>query len=39
MWIYECESGEYKEDSFVRLLSTILLHRLSHFIKGEGFRD
>ena len=39
MWIYRNDSGEYKEDSFVRLFSTILFHRLSHFLKGEGFRD
>ena len=39
MWIYQCESGEYIEDSFVKLLSTILLHRLTHFFKGEGYVD
>jgi hypothetical protein len=38
-WIYRCESGEYRESNFVGLLYTIFLHRLSHLIKGEGFRD
>jgi len=39
MWIYKCSAGEYREDSFVSLLSTIFFHRLSHFLKGEGYND
>jgi len=39
MWIYKCDAGEYSEDSVVRLLVTILSHRFSHLLKGEGYRD
>ena len=39
MWIYKCDAGEYLEDSFVSLLSTIFFHRLSHLLKGQGFND
>lgn len=38
-WIYRCKSGEYRESNIVSLIFTIIMHRLSHFIKGEGYRD
>jgi len=31
--------GTYSEDTLVRLFLTVVSHRLSHFFKGEGFRD
>ncbi len=39
MWTYQCEAGEYKEDTLCRLLFTIFLHRVSHLMKGEGYVD
>ena len=38
-WIYRCKSGEYRESNVVALLFSIISHRLSHFFKGEGYRD
>ena len=39
MWTYQCEDGEYKENTLVSLLLTIFLHRVSHLMKGEGYVD
>jgi hypothetical protein len=39
MWIYKCDAGEYTEDNILRLFVTIILHRFSHLLKGEGFVD
>lgn len=39
MWIYKCDAGTYTEDSFLKLLYVIFMHRFSHFLKGEGFKD
>jgi len=39
MWIYKCDAGEYTEDNVLRLFITIISHRCSHFLKGEGFVD
>ena len=39
MWMYKCNVGEYTENSFFRLLYVIFMHRFSHLLKGEGFRD
>jgi hypothetical protein len=39
MWIYKCDVGEYAENNVLRLFITIISHRFSHFLKGEGFVD
>ena len=39
MWIYKCDAGEYVEHNVLRLFITIISHRFSHFLKGEGFVD
>ena len=39
MWIYKCDAGEYAEDNLLALLKTIVCHRFSHLLKGEGFCD
>ena len=39
MWIYKCDVGEYTEDNILRLFITIISHRFTHFLKGEGFVD
>ena len=39
MWIYKCDAGVYTEDNVLRLFITIISHRFSHFLKGEGFID
>ena len=38
-WKYHCDAGEYTANSLPSLLYEIFTHRLSHLIKGEGFRD
>ena len=38
-WKYYCDAGEYTASSLPKLLYEIFTHRLSHLIKGEGFRD
>jgi len=39
MWIYKCDDGVYTEDNVLKLFITIISHRFSHFLKGEGFVD
>jgi|TARA_Y100000033_G_scaffold40848_1_gene41057 hypothetical protein len=39
MYQLYCEKGVYTEDTFGRLVLTVLKHRLIHFLKGEGFKD
>ena len=39
MWKYECNAGTYTEDSLIRLLISIVRHRLHHFSRREGFKD
>ena len=33
------DSGSYTADSFTELIWIVLLHRLQHLCKGEGWRD
>jgi hypothetical protein len=33
------DEGSYESESLIGLLIEVLRHRLSHFIKGQGFRD
>ena len=39
MWTYKCNAGEYVESSLLNLLYVIFIHRFSHLLRGEGFRD
>ena len=39
MYTLHCPSGTYCEDTFTRLVLTVIKHRISHLIKGEGFTD
>lgn len=38
-WYYKCDAGYYAESSLLRLAYTVFLHRLHHFLKGQGFND
>ena len=33
------DNGTYAEDSLVKLIWTVLKHRLHHLFNGEGWRD
>ena len=33
------EEGSYAEDSLIKLFFTVLKHRATHFLKGEGWHD
>jgi hypothetical protein len=33
------DNGTYAEDSLVKLIWTVLKHRLHHLYNGEGWRD
>ncbi len=38
-WKYSCKAGEYTTDSLIKLVYAIFMHRFSHLLQGEGFRD
>ena len=38
-WIYECEAGRYTESSLIRLIFSIVSHRLHHLRKEGVLRD
>ena len=38
-WKYSCEAGEYRTDSLLKLVYAIVVHRFSHFLQGNGFKD
>ena len=33
------DNGTYSEDNLLKLFYNVILHRINHFLKGEGFRD
>lgn len=39
MWKYTCSAGEYYNVSLIGLVKDIVVHRFSHWKKGEGWVD